>query len=419
MTGLAALTASPARPVRRALLPIGMAWALAAEWIRLEGDRPLWWIALDFVPGVVFLIAGPVAWDRRPDTRVGPLRVAIGFTWFVGTYGATEDVRLSVAAHAFQGYFNALLAWLVLAYPTGRLRDWVSRFVVGGWFVLLGVRSAFRLGVNPRSVDYDLTSTAEIDRYVRDVTLRDGADNVFRSLIAAFAVTVLVLIVRRLLTETGPSRRVAAPILAGGMAIAIGLVVQVATLLSADSFAERSAAWDLATVVTAITGTLVAAGFALGFARARLARGSVADLVVELGDAPDRPVLREVLARALGDPSLEIAYPVPGSARFVDASGHDVVLPLATDPDRATTRLDGGGGTVAVLIHDPALADQPDLVRSVAAATRLAIENERLAAEVRSQLAEVRASVPGSSSRATPSDGASSAISTTVPSNGW
>lgn len=392
MTDRAALTVSPAWPVRRALLPIGLAWALAAEWIRFEGDWPLWWIALDFVPGVVFLIAGQVAWDRRPDTRVGPLLVAIGFTWFVGTYGPTEDVRLSVAAHAFQGYFNALLAWLVLAYPTGRLRDRVSRLVVGGWFVLLVVRSAFRLAVNPRSVDYDLTSAAEIDRYVRDVSLRDGVDNVFKLLIAAFAVTVLILIVRRLLTETGPSRRVSAPMLAGGMAIAIGLVVQVATLLSANSFAERSAAWDLATVVTAITGTIVAAGFAFGVARARLARGSVADLVVELGDAPDRPVLREVLARALGDPALEIAYPVPGSGRFVDASGHDVVLPAATDPDRATTRLDGGGGTVAVLIHDQALAEQPELVRSVAAATRLAIENERLAAEVRSQLAEVRAS---------------------------
>ena len=378
--------------MRRALLPIGLAWALAAEWVRFEGDWPLWWIALDFAPGIAFLVAGQVAWDRRPDTRVGPLLVAIGFTWFVGTYGATRDVPLSVAAHAFQGYFNALLAWLVLAYPTGRLRDRVSRLVVGGWVVLLVVRSAFRLAVNPRSVDYDLTITAEIDRYVRDASLRDGLDTVFRVLIAAFAVTVLVLIVRRLVTESGPSRRVSAPILAGGIAIAVGLVVQVATLLSANSFAERSAAWDLATVVTAITGTLVAAGFAVGVARARLARGSVADLVVELGDSPDRPVLRDVLARALSDPSLQIAYPVPGSSRFVDASGHDVVLPAVTDPDRATTRLDGGGGTLAVLVHDPALAEQPELVRSVAAATRLAIENERLAAEVRSQLEEVRAS---------------------------
>lgn len=392
MTSGATLATSRAWPLRRAFLPVGLAWALGAEWTRFEGGWPLWWIALDFAPGVALLVAGQVAWDRRPDARVGPLLVAIGFAWFVGTYGASHDPRIAIAAHAFQGYFNALLAWLVLSYPTGRLRDRVTRVVVGGWFALLAVRSAFRLAVSPRSVDYDLMSVAEIDRYVRDVSLRDGVDTIFSGLIAAFAVGVLVLIVRRLATERGPSRRVSAPILIGGVAVAIGLVVQVATVLLAGSFAERSAAWDLATVLTAISGTLVAAGFAFGVARARLARGSVADLVVELGDAPDRPVLREVLARALNDPSLEIAYAVPGASRFVDASGHDVTLPAPTDSDRATTRLEGGGGTLAVLIHDPALADQPELVRSVAAATRLAIENERLAAEVRSQLAEVRAS---------------------------
>jgi signal transduction histidine kinase len=47
---------------------------------------------------------------------------------------------------------------------------------------------------------------------------------------------------------------------------------------------------------------------------------------------------------------------------------------------------------VAVLVHDPAIGEQQDLVRSVAAAARLAIDNERLAAEVRTQLDEVHAS---------------------------
>ena len=124
MTGRAALAAISGLAGARALLPIGLLWALGAEWMRLERrmaalvDRPS-----TFVPGVVFLIAGQVAWDRRPDTRVGPLMVAIGFAWYVGTYGASEDPRLAMVAHAFQGYFNALLAWLVLAYPSGRLRD--------------------------------------------------------------------------------------------------------------------------------------------------------------------------------------------------------------------------------------------------------------------------------------------------------
>ena len=386
------MTTSLPVPARRALLPVGIVWALGAEWTRLEGGWPITWVLADLIPGIVFLIAGLVAWERRPDTRVGPLMVAISFAWYVGTYGASTDPRLGVVAHAFQGYFLALLAWLVLAYPSGRLRDMASRLVVAAWLAVFIARSVFRLAVNRPSTDYDLTDAAEIDRYVRDISLRDSGDAVFAALMAVLAAVVLVLIVRRLMTETAAGRRVAAPILAGGIALAIGVVVQVAAVANAGSFAERTFAWDLAQALNIGALTIVAIGFAFGVARARLARGSVADLVVELGDAPGRPVLRDVLARALRDPSLEIAYAVPGTGRFVDAAGRDVALPTMTHPDRATTRLEGGGSTVAVLIHDPALSDQPELVRSVAAATRLAIENERLAAEVRTQLEEVRAS---------------------------
>ena len=60
--------------------------------------------------------------------------------------------------------------------------------------------------------------------------------------------------------------------------------------------------------------------------------------------------------------------------------------------DRAVTSVTAGGEAVAVLIHDPALLDEPALVESVRATAGLVLENERLAAEVRSQLAEVRAS---------------------------
>ena len=45
-----------------------------------------------------------------------------------------------------------------------------------------------------------------------------------------------------------------------------------------------------------------------------------------------------------------------------------------------------------MLVHDPALLDEPALVDSVRATAALVLEIERLAAEVRSQLAEVRAS---------------------------
>jgi len=99
--------------------------------------------------------------------------------------------------------------------------------------------------------------------------------------------------------------------------------------------------------------------------------------------------MRERLARALGDPTLDVAYRL-GDGRYVDATGRPTEVPQGAG--RAVTAVTAGGAEVAVLIHDPALLDEPALVESVRATAGLVLENERLAAVVRSQLAEVRAS---------------------------
>ena len=99
--------------------------------------------------------------------------------------------------------------------------------------------------------------------------------------------------------------------------------------------------------------------------------------------------MRERLARALGDPTLEVVYRL-ADGRYVDATGRPVSLPDRAD--RAVTAVTAGGEEIAALVHDPALLDEPALVESVRATAGLVLENERLAAEVRSQLAEVRAS---------------------------
>jgi signal transduction histidine kinase len=95
----------------------------------------------------------------------------------------------------------------------------------------------------------------------------------------------------------------------------------------------------------------------------------------------------------LGDPSLQILYRVPGAgdSQFVDDVGHPAALP-GDDAGRSVTVLDRDGTPIAALVHDPALDSEPELLESAAAAARLAIDNERLQAEVRSQLREVRAS---------------------------
>jgi signal transduction histidine kinase len=119
--------------------------------------------------------------------------------------------------------------------------------------------------------------------------------------------------------------------------------------------------------------------------RASRTRGNVARLVVELAASPSPGQLEEALARALGDPGLRLVFPAT-DGRYIDADGR-----VAT-PSPDTTALVRDGREVAVLTHRAGLFDEPGLVDEVAAIARLALEHERLRAELLFQLANLRAS---------------------------
>jgi signal transduction histidine kinase len=113
--------------------------------------------------------------------------------------------------------------------------------------------------------------------------------------------------------------------------------------------------------------------------------------VVELGRTRVPGQLREALARALHDPSLALAYWLPEQGRYVDSEGQPVELPR-DDSASTTTIVERDGRRVAALVHDASLGEDPELVEAVCAAAGLALENERLQAELRAHLDELRAS---------------------------
>ncbi len=96
-----------------------------------------------------------------------------------------------------------------------------------------------------------------------------------------------------------------------------------------------------------------------------------------------------MLAEALGDPELELRFRLDGDVE-VDAAGRVIAGPDRTS--RVRTPVRRGGLALATVVHDPALAERPDLLDSTIGAAGLAIEIARLRVEVRRQLAEVEAS---------------------------
>jgi signal transduction histidine kinase len=106
---------------------------------------------------------------------------------------------------------------------------------------------------------------------------------------------------------------------------------------------------------------------------------------------PPGAVVRDSLAEGLRDATLTIAYWLPEQQRFVDENGRPVDLP-EPGSGRAWTPVEHDGDLVAGIVHQDSLAAESDLVRTAGSNALLALENERLKADLRARLEELRAS---------------------------
>ena len=143
-----------------------------------------------------------------------------------------------------------------------------------------------------------------------------------------------------------------------------------------------------------VDGTLLLYEAGLSAAAVVLAAGirpakpaAVTDLVVDLGEVPSNAV-RDALAHALGDPTLEIGYWSSSSAGYVEEAGRRIALPRPGS-DRSATMVSHDSEPFAVLVHDATLLAEESLTDAVSAATRLAAEHARLQDEVRQRLLEL------------------------------
>jgi signal transduction histidine kinase len=323
------------RRLRYALWPAGFACGLAAEWI----GRPQL-IAFDATTGFAFLFLGLMTWSRRPGSKAGAIMAAAGFAWFLGTLWAPAVF-----------WHRALLAQLLISYPSGRLSS--------------------RLQQVGAAVAYGYAAVAVV------------AGSLYPTVI--FTVGVVALSAYRYVAVTGPERRARLTPLASAVAFGLVLVTgAISALVGVGTDLVFLIAYDL-------TVCLIAISLAADLLRGRWARGAVTGLVVDLGEPAAGGVLRDRLARALGDPTLEVGYWLPGERRYVDEAGRPVMLPLV-GAGRAVTPVEENGQRVAVLIHDLAVLDEPALLSAVGAAARLAVANARLQAEVSARVDQVEAS---------------------------
>jgi signal transduction histidine kinase len=397
------MSAAGLTPAKRAAITaIGFAGVLGAAWtvvavLTSDHASPKWLIlTLLLVIGPSFTVTGMYAWARRPDSWFGLQLSLVGLAWFLTALSASNDDVLFTVGVLLGSLYAAIIVHALLGFPTGRLRSRGERVFVAAVYLLCTVGPLALMLVSAPGDDLP----RNILLLEENARLADIADAVLRGGSFAAAVGATVLLVLRWERATTPERRLLAPVLWSGAATTAGLALSLAGQL-------LSLPGDVLNVFDFIGLAIFASvpfAFVTGIVRANLSRGqSVGRLVARLGDArPGRGAtsLRDALAAALHDRSLSIAYwmPAPGAhggdpaaGRYVDAAGQPVVLP-EPGSGRSFTEVEREGRRVAAIVHDASLDEEPELVRAAGAAAALALENERLDAELRVQIAEVRAS---------------------------
>jgi signal transduction histidine kinase len=379
--------------LRRALLAVAFAAVIAgaaASALVLSSDHvphPGATIAIGLLISWSFVGTGLYAWWRRPTSRFGALMTAVGFTFMLGVLTASDDSVVFTAGVLLSSLYFVVFAHMVLAYPDGRLeKPWHARLLASGYAIaLVGMVPQLLWGFSPSMNCGDCPPSALLIE--ENDTLRDVFNAITSVIGVAITAAVLVILLRRWRAATPLQQRALAPVLWSGVA----MLVLLAGALGTDA-AGVARLTDVLGTLGLIVFASVPWTFLIGLAGSRVARaGAVSELLLRLGEAPGRD-LRCRLADALGDRSLQLVFWLDDKARWVDAEGYTVELPHDDGPARAWTAVELEGQRVGAIVHDVTLNEDPELLRSVAAAAGLAMQNERLQAQLRARVEELRTS---------------------------
>jgi signal transduction histidine kinase len=351
-------------------------------------DSPATVAVLDMV-GVVWLIAVVVAMARQPANPLWKLMLVylLGNRLVWALQFAPNPVIQGLAFTVTQMSI-AVYVHLLVAYPSGHLRARFDRALVASVYgIVVGIGLLHGAMWRPGGGCSSAWCPENVLLIWPDNELADAVSRVGQLAAPVVGAMVLWAIWRHWQAAAPAARRVLLPVVVA-VPIAYVLTSLGYLALAFENDALREAVHYPQLAIDAI----VPVGLLLGVVRLRLDRGRVAGLMVELGKGVPAGGLRDTLARALGDPTLELAFAAPNAAGYIDGAGHPVKL-VTDDHDRALARIERDGEPLAVLVHDRTVNEQdPGLVEAVSSAARLAIEHERLTAQVRAQLEEVRAS---------------------------
>lgn len=318
----------------------------------------------------IYVGSGLIAWRRRPRNGTGPLIVAAGIAFYLSGVANTGVPALVAIGAVSSTLVLAVIVHLLLAFPSGRLRGTPSRATVIAIYAVALVLGAPSYLLDPNG-PYPPFAVADAPKVVAVFGVAQSVCGAALMLVAAG------ILVGRLRAADSRHRRVLVPLYSYGIFVVL--------FMPAFAFVmDRALEWD--PTIRGALQFLVIAGvpvaFTLGTLRGGFAQTSeLEELGAWLGDTgTENEALERVLARAVGDPSLRLTFSVGGSNAFVDAHGD--AMSRSADPRRGWETIALEGRTVGAIEYDARLLADPGLVRTAGRVVAIAVERERLTAEL-------------------------------------
>jgi signal transduction histidine kinase len=347
-----------------------------------------WRLILEITAGCALAVAGAIVLSRGPDRTSGALLCGAAAAWMISRwdYPGAPGAAVFTLGLVLGQTAPALLAHALLAHRRGRLGSVVERVAVSAAYA--GLIAAAGLGAalfaDPRANGCS-SCPANLVGLV-DVPAAEAWFERWGAWVGTAALAVIaLLLIRRAWRASAAALRTIAPVLVPGVTYLALVVVQ-----QAHDLRRGWEGTDRLDDALYLAEAIALLGVAVGIGWQQLAawriRGRLARLVVETSAAVRPGGLREMIAAALADPTLELAYAFEDG--WIDTSGRRRRSPAAGD--RSQTALVQDGEVVAVVIHRPGLLDDPRLVEELGSAARLAIDHERLQAQQRAQLDRLR-----------------------------
>jgi signal transduction histidine kinase len=338
----------------------------------------------------VLIAAGLYAQTSKLQARMGGLMIAVGLIaslWLLN--GSDNRVVFSVGV-VFTGLMPLVVAYLMLSHPTGRLASRTElRFL---WLTGGALATLWLLGI-----------VMTLQPPLRTPLLQCGPhcpDNVFSLGSATEAVTAVqiamvlawlgltcgtpVLLARRVRAASAPVRRSVTPVWITATAAAVLLTASmILHTLGLHAWTKLGAAY------TGLVGVLPLA-ILVGLASDRLFMGqALAEFVSELARVPAADP-EALMAAALRDPSLKVAYLRRERGTYVDSAGQPVAEP--SDSGTAITWIEGERRPVAAVMYNADLAGYERFVQAAGAAALIRLEKTQLEADLKASTTDLASS---------------------------